>query len=439
MQLLVYSEKNSPRLDYVLSILLKQLLGVDYQLINDRTFFENSALPKINYSRQRLNESENFLFSTPLLFEKGIKFQSIKPISYKNLPAFFAVSDKKADLPFDIFAATFYLLSRYEEYLPFSADTHGRFSARESLAYQNNFLHLPLINLWSWQLKDILIQKYPNLQFSQPTYQFQPTYDIDFAWSFLYKGFFRSLGGYAVDLFRLHFSQFKERLLVQLHQKTDPFYTFDYLDSLHQRYQLQPVYFFLLGDYGKFDKNTPVTNKQFQHLIQTISQRYQVGIHPSFQSNSAIETLAKERNRLEKISQKKVTHSRQHFLKLTLPQTYRNLLELGIKNDYTMGYAAAIGFRASIAQPFLWYDLEKETVTDLTIHSFQIMDVTLQQYLQFSPEIAIQQSLDMINTIKSVGGTFVSLWHNSSFSDEKKWLGWQTVYEKILAAASPNK
>ncbi|MFT4758694.1 MAG: hypothetical protein ACI9LN_000656, partial [Saprospiraceae bacterium] len=133
--------------------------------------------------------------------------------------------------------------------------------------------------------------------------------------------------------------------------------------------------------------------------------------------------------------QKDVTKSRQHFLKLSLPKTYQNLLKTGITDDYTMGYATEIGFRASIAQPFLWYDLKSEKTTNLRIHPFQIMDVTLQQYLKLSPNEAIDRAIKIIESTKAIGGTFVSLWHNSSFSNEKKWRGWKRVYERILEAA----
>lgn len=435
MPLIFYTEKTSPRLDYVLSVFLKQLLGLDYQLTTDREDFKKSALPKINYSSTSISKEEVFFAPHSILFEKSIKFQSIKPQPCQNLPAFFYTHAEKADLPFDIFAFVFYLLSRYEEYLPFNKDTHERFTAPESLAFKCDFLQKPLINLWSLQFSKILLKKYPQLQFSSPKYNFQPTYDIDFAWSYQNKGFVRSAGGYLRDISKMDFTILKERFLVQTNQQIDPFYTFDYLEKLHQKHQLSPIWFFLLGDYGDFDKNISSKNKAFQNLIKSINQQYQTGIHPSYQSNSAVAILKIEKERLEKITQKKVSQSRQHFLKLNLPETYKNLLKTGITDDYTMGYASQIGFRASIATPFFWYDLKSEQTTNLCIHPFQIMDVTLQQYLKLSTEQAIDQSVQLIQETKSVGGTFVSLWHNSSFSNEEKWRGWKRVYEKIIEAA----
>lgn len=435
MQLIFYTEKTSSRLEYVLSVFLKQLLGLEYQIVTNEAQFKKSNQPKINYSQNRFSTEEIFLSPHSILFENNIKIQSIKPFQHQNLTAFFGSNAKETDLPFDVFALVFYLLSRYEEYLTFNLDNHERFTASESLAYQYGFLQQPLINLWSLQFKHILSQKYPLLRFSLPRYEFQPTYDIDFAWSYRHKGFFRSLGGYFRDLAKFDFITLKERFLVQIRQQIDPFYSFDYLENLHQKHQLLPIWFFLLGDYGEFDKNISFQNKSFQNLIKSINQKYQTGIHPSYQSNRAIDILKKEKQRLENITQKKVHQSRQHFLKLNFPNTYQCLIEAGVTDDYTMGYAAEIGFRASIAQPFFWYDLKNETTTNLRIHPFQIMDVTLQQYLKLSPEQAIVEANKIIKSTKAVGGTFVSLWHNSSFSNEEKWQGWKEVYEKILEEA----
>jgi hypothetical protein len=211
------------------------------------------------------------------------------------------------------------------------------------------------------------------------------------------------------------------------------------LEKLHADYQLKPIFFWLLGDYGKYDKNISHHNLDLQNLILNIASKYAVGIHPSYRSNQDPTILKMEINRLNHILKPidmTVQWSRQHFLKLTLPETYRRLLDAGITDDYTMGYADQIGFRAGVAIPFNWYDIENETITDLKIHSFQVMDVTLQQYLKLSPDEAIAAVKPLIESIKTLGGTFTTLWHNSSLSETNEWCGWRAVYENIVQMAS---
>jgi hypothetical protein len=124
--------------------------------------------------------------------------------------------------------------------------------------------------------------------------------------------------------------------------------------------------------------------------------------------------------------------SRQHFVLLTLPDTYRRLLELGIKEDYSMGFASFPGFRAGTSLPFRFYDLREECETGLLIHPFQAMDVTLQQYLRLTPGEATARIEALIRKIKAVRGTFTSLWHNESLSGQGIWKGWREVFERMV-------
>jgi hypothetical protein len=188
----------------------------------------------------------------------------------------------------------------------------------------------------------------------------------------------------------------------------------------------------LVGDYGTYDKNISVKNENFQELISTISENNDIGVHPSYASSNNTEKIAKEKNRLRAISQKKIIKSRQHYLKLNLPNTYHNLINNGIIEDHTMGYAEQPGFRASICSPFYFYDLEKEKETELEIFPFAVMEATFKYYKKYSPEMAIKHIVDLMHKVKELDGTFISVWHNESLSDKDIWKGWKIVYEKML-------
>ena len=115
-------------------------------------------------------------------------------IESEGNPAFFPVYQKESAMSFDPFAAGFYLVSRYEEYLPYRKDEYGRFSASESLAYQKNFLHKPMINIWARIIGEKLRYKFPGFNYPGTQYQFIPTIDIDAAWAFKKKGVLRTIG-----------------------------------------------------------------------------------------------------------------------------------------------------------------------------------------------------------------------------------------------------
>lgn len=435
MILLVYSSDSSPRLEYTLDLVFKILLSLDYQLIHDRGQFQQATVPKINFSRSRISEAEIFIPSSQLLFESGIKNHAINVFQTDGRPAFFQARVPGADFPFDLFGMVFYLVSRYEEYTTNPKDNHQRFPASASLAFQRQFLQQPLVNQWTIALAERLKQKFPGLVVPKSPFQFCPTYDVDLAWAFLHRPWWRTLGGLIKTAVAGHLRELQQRIAVQTGKVNDPFFTFPYLRQLHQPQQIKPAFFFLLGDYGPFDKNIPYDHPALRQLIQELLPwAERIGIHPSYRSNAEPERIAVEKKRLEQILQQPVLHSRQHFLKLNLPTTYRRLLAAGIQHDHTMGYADQVGFRASIATPFRWYDLAKEQATGLWIHPFQVMDVTLKQYLKLKPEEVLPYLQPMITSCREVGGQFSTLWHNSSFSELEGWAPWKGIYEKLVAA-----
>ncbi|MBN8703412.1 MAG: polysaccharide deacetylase family protein [Bacteroidetes bacterium] len=428
--LLVYSYKITPRLKYTFNLYFKDLLGIDYKLTTSRQDFITSELPKISYSELPLKDEIHFQSRT-MLFETGILDQNIAVSDYLGSKIFFMVGNESV-LPFDVFAAGFYLVSRYEEYLPHIRDAYDRFEAKDSLAFQNNFLQTPIVNTWAQWIKQILKNKYPSVIFKEPTYKFISTIDIDNAYAYKEKGLARTLGGYAKSIIDFNTKALKDRTRVLLRLQADPYDTFQYQLEFHKRKKVTTIYFFLLGTYGLNDKNLSPDNKKFQSLIKNIADYAQVGIHPSFGSNKDKEQLKSEINILSKILHREITQSRQHFLKLTLPETYRNLIDFDITDDYTMGYASQVGFRASICTPFYFYDLDSESETKLRIHPFAMMEGTLKYYMNIDSENAMSYIKPLIDNIKAVNGTFISLWHNDTLSDLGIWKGWRSIYEEMV-------
>ncbi len=436
MKLLFYASTYPPRLQYACQQVFTNWLGLQINWTNDAIHYKKYNGPKLNYSNKALEINDFLLPKSTLLFENSLNKCPLFPIWYNKIPALFPISHPNAVFPFDFLATIFFHLSRYEEYLPFQADQHGRFPASESWAYQNDCLHLPIVDLLIIELKSQLKKKYPGLIFKSQQFQFLPTYDIDMAWAFRHKGWKRSIGGYANDLLKGQFKSLKNRVKTHLFLQKDPFQTFDWLDGINRKFNLTPIYFFLLGDYAAYDKNNLVTANSFQELIQIIASLYDIGIHPSYQSSGQIAIIHKEKQRLADMTQQTIARSRQHFLKLHLPATYRQLIQAGIQADYSMGYAMTTGFRAGTSLPFYWYDLAAEKRTKLSIQPFQVMEVTLKEYLKLNPEAAKKHIQQLIATTKSVKGVFCSLWHNSSFSELEGWNGWENVYVDMLESIS---
>jgi len=423
--LLVFVPKKTSRIRFVFRLVFKDLLKIKCTLTTNLDEFLSADTAKLVYA-DKLYSDDIFIKSSGLLFQKGIENIEVEHINYDDNIALFPVYEKNSSLPFDVFSAIFYLVSRYEEYQPYVRDLSARL----------NILDKPMVNIWAKMVKNIILKKYPSFIFPKCNYRFRPTYDVDSAYAYSQKGLVRSVGGYLKSVRDFNWNDIAQRSRVLFSGFKDPFDTFDLQIEYQRKYNLKPIYFFLFGHYGQFDKNINTRNRNLRFLIKKMGDYAQIGIHPSYYTNEHPKFLREEIKNLESVVNKDITQSRQHFLRLSLPCTYRNLIEEGITDDYSMGYAALPGFRAGICSPFNFYDLDIEVETKLRVHPFMVMDGTLKDYMKLSATDAIEYIQKLINEVKKVEGTFTSLWHNESLSDEKRWRGWRKVYEELLKMAA---
>lgn len=427
---LIFSHSITPRLEYIVEF-LSQYYGLSFrQTSSEEQYKAGTEECKINYSYHRLLPGEIFIHSHVLLTESYIRPVKIECFEQRSYKAFFRT---EGEFGFDIFAAIFYLLTRYEEYLPHEDDEFGRFPHTASLAWRENFLHLPLINIWLEDFRKWLAEK--NRLFESPStrFNFLPTYDIDMAWSYRNKGFKRNTGALLLLLMKLRFRKIHQRIRVLRRRHPDPFDSYDWMDELHKSLQLDPVYFFLVAkEKGRHDKNIDPSNAEFRELIIDLAGKYKLGLHPSWISGDHPILLSKEKHWLESIAGRSINSSRQHFIRFRLPVTYQRLLACGITEEYSMGYGSINGFRASIAGIFYWYDLKHEERTNLRIHPFCFMDANAFYEQKLSAQEAFVELKSFRSVIQSVKGTMITIWHNSFLGTAEEFKGWKEVYREFI-------
>ena len=430
--LLIYLPTVTPRSEYIFELIFRQHFGINYHTTSDTIAFEKHAEEKINYSDQRLHE-EFFIKPSNLLSDDSVKIFDI-PVSEKHQTKILFPNDE-CDLGFDIFSAIFYMVSRYEEYLPFIPDEYGRFKASDSLACRNDFLQIPVVDIWINQLKSILEKRFPSLEIKTAFFNAMVTYDIDVAYKYKGRSFLRTAGASIKDILKLDFNNFSKRIQTLFNLKDDPWNVYDYLSETVGHHQLNAVFFFLLGDASQNDRNLNYKNPAMKRLVRKVSGFSEIGIHPSFLSSSNPEKFVIEKQRLEKISGKVITKSRQHFLKFKLPDTYLHLISAGIMEDYSMGYAEMAGFRAGACKPFYFYDLKNEATTPLRIFPVSCMEGS---FLKTNlPAEALQKIVQLVDEVKKVNGTFISVWHNHTVSED--YTEWKKVHDKMVGKLMKEK
>ncbi|MEP4947120.1 MAG: hypothetical protein ABJU26_06200, partial [Flavobacteriaceae bacterium] len=198
--LLIFTHKITNRLSYTARQIFEKILGIDITFTTKVEDFIKHSGPKITYSKQPL-QNEFFIRSNDLLFEQGINDFNIKISDWDGIPCFFS-TDAKSAVPFDVFSASFFLLSRYEEYLPHVKDSLGRFPAQESIAVQNHFLELPVVDLWAYKLLGTLKEVFPNIEHKKKAYRFTSIINVTTSHCYAFRGLVRNIGGFFYDLGR---------------------------------------------------------------------------------------------------------------------------------------------------------------------------------------------------------------------------------------------
>ncbi len=429
---------NVPEVKYVFNCLISEFLGFDYDLIVS----EKKCCFKVSYNSNELEISNVFfkddnidnLYLTSNI-PSGATFSELK-FSNKYYPQtviFGRSTYLKIENGFrwenDIVAATFFMLTRWEEKAVLKRDEHDRFMAADSLAYKNDFLHRAVINEYVEILHEILISFGFKHSRRQRLYNTIPTHDVDQA--YLWNSGMRKIKSLGASLFlRRNKEEIKKRTL-SLITKVDPYDTFDLLMDMADSTNVKATFYFMTGGETKFDNFYQIKEPLVINLLNKIKARnHIIGIHPSYNSYANIEILKKEIEVLESIVGTEIDSSRQHYLRFDVDRTLSNLNEMNIAWDSTICYADSSGFRSGVCYEYPTFDLNQRKQLTLREKPLIVMDTTLQKYENLSPEMALEKITNLQNEVKRYEGDFVFLWHNSSFNSEE-WIGYEVVFESL--------
>lgn len=424
--LLIYSLKNTQRITYIFKHICVRILGINVEFTSLIEEFIAYSGPKLSYGKKELG-NELFIQSSELLLQEGFESIDISVKDWENTKCFFSVG-KNSALPFDIFSASFYLLSRYEEYLPHVKDEKGRFLASESIAFKNNFLQEPLVDIWALKFKDVLLQSFPDLEFPLKKTTYHSIVNASHPSLYKNKGLLRSTLGYFNDLFSFNLKNIFKRSGVIFGFRKDPFNTFNWIINTVKKSKNKLTVFFLLGDSQNFENSTNSQRVPFKLLIKNVADYKEVGLLFSYDSLKNTKILNEEKEKMESITNRTLTCSMYDDYFVSLPNNYRNLIELEILNDYTMVYENIIGFRASTCTPFLFYDLDYEIVTPLLIHPIAMTTKGFDK-ITTSKKAGIINNIK--NSVENVNGTLSIIFYNYNFMNIKSNTIWKSLFSEL--------
>ncbi len=410
--LLVYTQKITPRITYVFKHICTQILGVPVGFTSKIEEFVAHEGMKISYGKQSL-ANEVFIQNVDLLLEQGISDLEVRVQEWDDVPCFFSVGESSS-IPFDIFAASFYLLSRYEEYLPHVKDKEGRFQASESLAFQNGFLKKPVIDIWAEKFKRVLKNKFPSQDFPKREFRTQTIVSVTEAYCYKKKGIVRVVLGLLLDLIRFKPKYVLHRFQVMTKLKKDPYDIYSKVIQFLRKYKVPMKFMFQVSDFSTHDRNINHNRLEFQSLIKSVADYAEVGLQPGFYANQKFAVLKEEKKRLEQIIKRPVRSAINTHYNLLLPDSYNHMVELEFQKDFSMGYPEALGLRAGTCTPFLFYDLNFEITTPLLIYPYAINSEAFGKMKESEIDFKV---LELKRQIAIVNGSLISVFSNIDFSE----------------------
>jgi hypothetical protein len=421
--ILVYCSKITTRKEYIFKHIFRRLMHQEFKFTTDVSEFVSHSGVKLSYGIKPLGE-EFFIWSQGLLDENGIDDYDIEFHKWDELPFFFKAPER-SDVPFDIFSASFYLITRYEEYLPQVKDDIGRYSSKESIAVQGDFILLPLVDLWVRKLLELLNREANTLLTRKQ--QVKTTVAIEVASFFKYKSRGIIDNGH---FFYSHLRRFKIRyalrqIIVLLGIRMDPFQNYEWLISvirkrwLHGRKSTSTtanmIFFFHLGNYNRIDNGISFRSRKYREAIKQIGDYLDIGLRYSFYCSD--KEVQQQGKKFEEISNRPLHKTMAAYSKISTPGHYKRLVDLEKLEDYSMGYENMPGFRASTCHPFYFYDLDYEVQTPLLIYPYALHYKSISGNMLNGQKQIIQQ---LKRRVEEVSGHFITMYDYAQFEQGLK-------------------
>ncbi|MBT8276276.1 MAG: hypothetical protein KJO39_09045 [Bacteroidia bacterium] len=425
--LLIFTQNLTPRIDFIFKHICQRILGLEIGFTSVIEEFIGHQGPKLSYTKQPMG-NELFVQSYGLLEQVGVEDLEINVKPWEDTYGFFAVGEKSA-LPFDIFSSAFFLLSRYEEYLPHVKDELGRFPAIESLGYKSGFLMQPVVDMWAYKWKQVLQRAFPNMAFPKRQSVVHSLLKIEQPYEFINKGFVRSGAGYAMDISKFRFRTVFKRTRVLLGVNKDPLNVYDWIISVSKSGENKLTAFFLLGDHPNLRHGFNSRRKRFKSLLKYISDYNDVGLLFSYHALSDLEALKYEKKQLEDITHRRLASAMNADYLVMLPELYRIFVEQEIETDYSMVYEDTPGFRAGTCTPFLFYDLDYEIKTPLIIHPIAF---TTEGFNKKYESDSLQRISALYDLVMELNGTFSVFFNIQDFSEQKSNAIWRNLFSEKL-------
>lgn len=346
------------------------------------------------------------------------------------------VGAKDIHIETDIIAGTFFMLTRWEEYVLKAKDNLGRFDYRLALSVKSAFYKRPVVDEYASLLKAALNY----IGYTFPAHKQVSTSIITFDIDQLQKWQRPKILLESVykNIMKLRFASAIHDtwsfMTSKIGRNADPYLNIELvLDDL-KRSKIEKALFYFKTTFSnaKQDRNRYDlrAEKVKAYFRQTKELGYEIGLHPGFDAYNNEELMGKELNELSESCGQQIVHVRQHYLRFEVPTTWSIQEKLKLKYDSSMAYSHAAGFRVGTSFPFQVFDfLNRETI-DLVECPLLFMETP---YME-TPNQLLRDLAEIKGQVDKFSGSMIVLWHNGNL--EYRWQ--RKLFKKMLDHINQN-
>lgn len=430
--------------EYIVNILFGDYLGLQFSIV----YVDQVDYTILLENGNQLVIKDNFFSKIPeypcYLSKNNIPKEVLYAFNVftieENIPVIYgtdqcSVSANKIICGIDIFASSFFMLTRWEEYVNKIRDKHNRFPAEASTAYKYNFLDRPVVNEYTEMLWNMLRYLGIEQDRKRRDFQFVLTHDVDYIdyWRSFVQIPRRVIG----ELFRSKSIKQASNILsnfiqVNRGEVKDPYDTFEWLMDLSEQIKVKSHFYFMSGGKTKYDNNYRIDEAKAKKIIQQIKERdHIIGFHPSYVTYNDLDKWCKEKQDLESVIEINVTEGRQHYLRFEVPSTWQIWEDCGMKIDRTLSYADKEGFRCGTCYEYSVFNILTRKKLNLVESPLIVMEGSFVSYQAVTCGYMEEKINELLKRVKKYNGNFVFLWHNSSFN-HSVWKEYEDIYYRII-------
>jgi len=416
---------------YTFNCLFEEFLGVEIEIIqsNLNVDFQVKSGDKSVTIKNIFFKTENLqnLYSKknlPTEVDKGsikVGGRSHPLVSLYGTCGMVFKDPDSIELHTDIIGSTFFMLTRWEEAVLLDRDIHDRFDYRSALSVKKGFYQRAIVNEYLELLWELCRFLKPNINRLERSYSATFTSDIDELRKWKNpKRLFESIYLHTRSGKLKRIKKDLSNYLISIKTPEKDYY--NNLGYLTSKAEGIKTVFYLKTQYShpRHDKNRYNLNDYALEINNALLAGIEIGIHPNYHTHDDAGALQEDMGKLEFFLQTSVTKVRQHYLRFSVPETWKFQAESGLKEDSTLIYPHAGGFRNGVCYPFPVFDFKSNSKLDIYEAPLILMETS---YLESGFDHLLEDARELLRVVREFRGNFIFLWHNGHlvYDDERKY------------------